>query len=117
MTGFGLVGHAAAIARESGLTLEIELGALPLLPGALELAGEHQASGLRANRAEFEPRVEYGGRAERARLALLYDPQTSGGLLVLVPEPEADALTAALEGAQVIGRARSAGPRPIVVRS
>jgi len=117
ITGFGLVGHAAAIARESRLTLEIELKALPLLPGALELADRYQAGGLKSNRAEFEPRVEYGGRAEEARRALLYDPQTSGGLLVLVPEPETAALTAKLDGARVVGRARNAGARPIVVRS
>ena len=73
--------------------------------------------GLKSNRAEFEPRVEYGGRAEAARRALLYDPQTSGGLLLLVPEAETDALVAPLEGARVVGRSRSAGPRPIVVRS
>jgi selenide,water dikinase len=117
ITGFGLVGHAAGIARESRLTLEIELKALPLLPGALELADEFQAGGLKANRQAFEPRVEYGGRAEAARKALLYDPQTSGGLLLLVPEAEVGALVARVEGARVIGRARSAGPRPLVVRA
>jgi selenide,water dikinase len=117
VSGFGLVGHAAGIARESRLTLEIELKALPLLPGALELADEFQAGGLRANRQAFEPRVEYGGRAEPARKALLYDPQTSGGLLLLVPEAEVGALVARVEGARVIGRARSAGSRPLVVRA
>jgi selenide,water dikinase len=117
VTGFGLAGHAARLARESGLTLELELGALPLLPGALELAEAHQAGGLAANRREFEPLVEYGGRSEPARRTLLYDPQTSGGLLLLVPERELAALVARVEGAVVIGRARAAGGRPLVVRS
>ena len=117
VTGFGLAGHAATIARESRLTLEIELKALPLLPGALELAEQFLAGGLKANRKAFEPRVEYGGRAEAARKALLYDPQTSGGLLLLVPEAEVPALLARVEGARVVGRARSAGTRPLVVRS
>jgi selenide,water dikinase len=117
VTGFGLAGHAAGIARESRLTLEIELQSLPLLPGALELAEQFQAGGLKANRQAFEPRVEYGGRAEEARKALLYDPQTSGGLLLLVPEPEVEALLARVEGARVVGRARSAGARPLLVRS
>jgi selenide, water dikinase len=117
VTGFGLAGHAAGIARESGLTLEIELKSLPLLPGALELADQFQAAGLRANRQAFEPRVEYGGRAEDARKALLYDPQTSGGLLLLVPESQVEALVARVAGARVIGRTRSAGPRPLVVRA
>ena len=117
VTGFGLAGHAAGIARESGLTLEIELKSLPLLAGALELAEQFQAAGLKANRQAFEPRVEYGGRAEPARQALLYDPQTSGGLLLLVPEAEVPALVARVAGARVIGCTRSAGPRPLVVRA
>jgi len=117
VTGFGLVGHAAGIARESRLTLEIELKALPLLPGALELADQFQAGGLKANREAFEPLVGYGGRAETARTALLYDPQTSGGLLLLVPEEELEALMARLEGARVVGSARSAGSHPLVVRA
>jgi selenide,water dikinase len=116
VTGFGLVGHATGIARESRLTLEIELKALPFLPGALDLAGEFQAGGLKANRQAFEPRVEYGGRAEDARKALLYDPQTSGGLLLLVPEAEVEPLLARVPGARAVGRARSAGARPLVVR-
>lgn len=116
VTGFGLAGHAAGIARESRLTLEIQLGALPLLPGALELALRFQAGGLLANRAAFEPQVEYAGRAEEARKALLYDPQTSGGLLLLVPETEVEALLARLAGASIVGRATSAGARPLVVR-
>lgn len=116
VTGFGLAGHAIRLARESRLTLEVELEALPLLPGALELSDQHQAGGLKANRAAFEPQVEYGGRAEAARRTLLYDPQTSGGLLLLVPESEASALVAGLAGACVVGRARGAGERPLVVR-
>jgi selenide,water dikinase len=116
VTGFGLVGHALGIARESRLTLEIDEQALPLLPGALELAASHQAGGLKSNRAAFEPRVEYEGRAEPERQALLYDPQTSGGLLLLVPEAETAALVERLEGARVVGRARGEGRHPIVVR-
>jgi selenide, water dikinase len=116
VTGFGLAGHAAAIARESRLTLEFDWAALPLLPGAQDLAERFQARGLEANRREFEPQVEYGGRTENARKALAYDPQTSGGLLLLVPEPEVDGLVAMLEGARIVGRTRNQGPRPIVFR-
>jgi selenide,water dikinase len=116
VTGFGLAGHAAAIARESRLTLEFDWAALPLLPGAQDLAERFQASGLEANRREFEPQVEYGGRTENARKALAYDPQTSGGLLLLVPEPEVDGLVAMVEGARIVGRTRNQGPRPIVFR-
>ena len=117
VTGFGLAGHAAALARESRLTLEIDAAALPLLPGALELAGHFQAGGLKANRREFEPRIEYAGTPDEARAALLFDPQTSGGLLLLVPEERARALLAELPAARVIGRSLPPRDRPLLVRA
>lgn len=117
ITGFGLLGHAAAIARESRLTLEIEASALPVLPGALELAPRFQAGGLKANRREFEPRVDYRGAPGEALLALLYDPQTSGGLLLLVPAAEVNGLLAELPTARCVGRALSPGAKPLIVRA
>jgi selenide,water dikinase len=116
VTGFGLLGHAAALARESRLTLEVHAPALPLLPGALELAARFQPGGLGANRRAFEPGVELQGRLESSLEALLYDPQTSGGLLLLVPEAETEALLAETEGATLVGRTLPAGPKPLIVR-
>jgi len=113
ITGFGLVGHAAAVARQSRLTLEIEAAALPLLPRAKELAPSFQAGGLKANRRQFEPDVEYAGHPDEATAALLYDPQTSGGLLLLVPAERSSALRAELPEARRIGRTLPAGKRPI----
>jgi selenide,water dikinase len=115
ITGFGLVGHASLVARESGVTLEIEAAALPLLPGASELAPSFQAGGLKANRRQFEPDVEYAARLEEALAALLFDPQTSGGLLLLVAASEAAGLRADLPQARRIGRVRPRGPKRIVV--
>jgi selenide,water dikinase len=117
VTGFALAGHAAVLARESRLTLEIHARELPLLPGALELAPRFQAGGLRANRREFEPRVDYRGDLGEGLRALLYDPQTSGGLLLLVPEAEVPALLAELPGARAVGRALPAGPKLLIVRA
>jgi selenide,water dikinase len=116
VTGFGLVGHAAALARESRLTLEIRSAELPLLPGALELAERHQAGGLTANRRAFEPQVSYHGAIDEKQRALLFDPQTSGGLLLLVPEAAVSALIAELPGAREIGRADARGSAARVVR-
>ena len=113
VTGFGLVGHALNVARESGMTLELEGAALPLLPGALELALTFQAGGLKANRQQFEPQVEYAAPLDERLRALLYDPQTSGGLLLLVPEDAVESLLADLTAARRIGRARAAGSKPI----
>ena len=115
ITGFGLAGHAVVVARESRLTLEIDAASLPLLPGARELAPSFQAGGLKANRRQFEPQVEYAGHADDALTALLYDPQTSGGLLLLVPAAEVKALQADLPEARRIGRALPPGKRPLVL--
>ena len=116
ITGFGLAGHASAVARESRLTLEIRAADLPLLPRAAELAPRFQAGGLKANRRQFEPDVEYRVDPGEALKLLLYDPQTSGGLLLLVPEADAAALVADLPGARAIGHARpAAGPRLVIV--
>jgi selenide, water dikinase len=117
VTGFGLAGHAAAVARESRLTLEITSAALPLLPGVLELALRFQAGGLAANRRAFEPQVEYDGALDERLAALVFDPQTSGGLLLLVPEETVGALLAELPAARAIGRARERGSRALVVRA
>jgi selenide,water dikinase len=115
VTGFGLLGHALNLARESRLTLELHPRELPLLPGAREHAERFQARGLKANRQHFEPQVEWRSRPEPALEALLFDPQTSGGLLLLVPEAALDRLLADLGEARVIGRAREEGARPLVV--
>jgi selenide, water dikinase len=106
ITGFGLVGHAAGVARQSGVTLEIRADDLPLLPEALTLALAHQPGGLQANRRAYEDHVFFQRRPEPALEALLFDPQTSGGLLLFVPETSLEALLAELPQARAIGRAR-----------
>jgi selenide,water dikinase len=115
ITGFGLVGHAAGIARESGLTLEIRASDLPLLPGALDLAPRFQPGGLKANRLQFGPAARIADGIAPALAALLFDPQTSGGLLLLVPEPSAAAVLEELPHARAIGVARPRGDHPIAV--
>jgi selenide,water dikinase len=116
ITGFGLVGHASGLARESKVTLEIDAADLPLLPRAMELAARFQPGGLKANRKEFERHVEYRREPDEALRALLYDPQTSGGLLLAVPEKDAAALAGELPGARVVGRIMPPGRRHLVVR-
>jgi selenide,water dikinase len=117
VTGFGLIGHAAALAREGRLTIEIDAAALPLLPGARELVLRFQSAGLGANRRAFEPQVAYRGEPDPAVAALLFDPQTSGGLLLLVPETAAEALLAELPGAIAIGRSKARGETALAVLS
>ena len=84
VTGFGLLGHAHEMARRSGVRLVLEAGALPALPGALDVAraGE-RTGGDRRNREYAE--VELGPGVEEALVVLAYDPQTAGGFLISLP--------------------------------
>ena len=94
ITGFGLLGHAAEMAERSPAGLRIEVAALPLLPGARRYAeAEALAGGLWRNRQYFEAvgPVRYAPALDAAAIALLWDPQTSGGLLLaLAPAVAAD---------------------------
>ena len=115
VTGFGLAGHASAVARESHVTLEIRAFDLPALLGALDLATAFQPGGLKANRLQFEPRIDYRADMEEARRALLFDPQTSGGLLLFVPAGAVGSLLADLPLARAIGVATAPGASPLVL--
>lgn len=114
VTGFGLAGHALAICRESGVSLELAIERLPLLPAARELAPDFQPGGLKANRRHFEPRVAWAGAPDEALRVLLFDPQTSGGLLLAVPEGAAAAVLEELPQARAIGRFLPPGRQPLV---
>jgi selenide,water dikinase len=88
VTGFGLIAHAREIAMASGVTLEIDAEAVPLLDGALEYAAAGaQPGGLKNNREFAESCVEYTRELDEALNALLFDPQTSGGLLISTTDP------------------------------
>jgi selenide,water dikinase len=93
VTGFGLLGHAHELAARSDVRVVLESAALPLLPGALELAGAGvRTGGDRRNREYAAPYVE--SSATEAMEAIAYDPQTSGGLLVSLPEERGAVLEA-----------------------
>ena len=84
VTGFGLANHALAMLDPHGLGATLDVDAIPLMPGALALAGRGVRSSLHAENV-----AAAGARApspDEARTALLYDPQTAGGFLACVPE-------------------------------
>jgi selenide,water dikinase len=86
ITGFGLLGHASEIARASGVALEITAGRLPLLPGAIDYARSGIGTGGGArNREALGDSVSIDDTVEEAMIQVLFDPQTSGGLLMAVP--------------------------------
>ena len=114
ITGFGLLGHAREMAVASGVTLEIESAAIPLLPGALDAVRAGAVPGGLKNNVEFTSCVvELATEMDPALLQLLYDPQTSGGLLIALPEHEAAALEAAIPGGRRIGRVHARDNKPI----
>lgn len=99
VTGFGLLGHAAEMAQASGVELHLHIAGIDLIPEALELARMGiLPEGMYRNRSFAEPLVD-AGDTELARQDLLYDPQTSGGLLIAVDPADADALYNDLKGA------------------
>ena len=111
VTGFGFLGHACEMAQGSDVQLEIDTNGIELIGEALEFARMGVLpAGLYRNRSFAEPHVDPGS-VELARQDLLYDPQTSGGLLIAVDPADADALYDALRGAvpcaQRVGTARA----------
>ena len=105
VTGFGLIGHAREMALASNVTLEIVVDEVRFLPGAREYARQGAIPGGLKNNRDFASCVVEAARPVAPEVeALLYDPQTSGGLLIALPEADAAELTAAIDGAYRIGR-------------
>jgi selenide,water dikinase len=114
VTGFGFLGHAREMAIGSGVTLEIDPSRIRLLPGALEAVRAGAIPGGLNNNREFaECMVEAPGNLDPALLELLYDPQTSGGLLISLSEADAVALEGILPGARRVGRVLPRDNKPI----
>ncbi len=102
ITGFGLLGHAAEMARASGTRFVIDASALPALPGALEVARAGiETGGAGHNRRAVAPLLELSPVLDPAIVALAFDPQTSGGLLAAVPADAVRAVEGALDAAGV----------------
>jgi len=123
VTGFGLLGHLVEMIKASAVDVELDLGSVPLLDGALEtvamgITSSLQPQNLRLRRA-VRDLAEVGSDP---RFPLLFDPQTAGGLLASVPEQQAEACVAALRArgyphSAVIGRVLAASNQlePVVV--
>lgn len=119
VTGFGLLGHLLEMLDASGVDATLDLGAIAALPGALELLVSGVASTLHPENARAGVRLV--GAGQDARTALLFDPQTAGGLLAGIPADRAEDCVRALHDlgypqAAVIGAVKAqAGPAPRVV--
>jgi len=84
ITGFGLIGHSSEMAAASGVTLQIDAERVPLFSGVLALAAANRSGGMTSNLEHFAPRAALGRGVGDELEMVLYDPQTSGGLLVAV---------------------------------
>jgi selenide,water dikinase len=100
ITGFGLAGHAVQLADASGVTLQFEATQLPIFADAeaLALAGCVPGGG-EANQRYYGPRVDVASNVPSGVIKVVFDPQTSGGLLLAIPGEDTDSVVAALEAA------------------
>ncbi len=110
VTGFGLIGHAREMALASNVTIQIDPRAVQFLPGAVEYARLGAIPGGLKNNREFASSCVEGNSEFED---LLYDPQTSGGLLIALPEQDAALLERKLQAAYRIGRVTEKQSKPI----
>jgi len=120
VTGFGLLGHVWEMAEASSVSIELCATELPLLPDVLSLAEAGMIpGGANANRSYLTNRVNVSADVTKSLEHVLYDPQTSGGLLIAVHEKDADTLSQKLADRKLIsrpiGRVAAQGNIPITV--
>jgi selenide, water dikinase len=118
VTGFGLLGHGAQFARASNVTFAIDPAAVPALDGVPELLARGVTAGrAKDNRASYSGRI--GGELSERDASLLFDPQTSGGLLIALPESWVARFRAALGdwqlGAALVGRVLPRGASDVII--
>ena len=93
VTGFGLAGHSMQLAKASNVVLKFRVNDLPVLEGAEKAIDENYLTrGDKSNREYTKEYVISSGKVNKTKEHLLYDPQTSGGLLICVPQKNSEAL-------------------------
>lgn len=120
ITGFGFLGHATELAESSGVTLQIDFESVPFIEGAQEYANKWNfPGGSMENKATYEGGVQFAEDIPGALQMLLFDAQTSGGLLIALAPDQREAFAAALDERNApwwnIGRVVKRGEKVIVV--
>jgi len=104
VTGFGLIGHAGEMARGAKVTLRFDLSAVPLMNGVPELAADGMLpAGCYRNRDHYLPLLA-GNHRDSDALLPLFDPQTSGGLLIALAPKDADHFMTTADGCGIFAR-------------
>ncbi len=120
ITGFGFLGHAVEMARGSKVTLQIDSAGLPIIENTIQFADMGLIpGGAYSNREYLLGEINFVGKIDRSLEIILFDPQTSGGLLISVPEAKAsrliNELTTRHTQAAVVGRVADQKEYPIEV--
>ena len=113
ITGFGLAGHGTEMARASGVSLVIDAHRVPTFSGVAEIAARNGSGGLASNREHFEAGVRVAAGVDPEMQLLLFDPQTSGGLLIAANGGRAEQVEAALWSAGVAATRIGGVGRPV----
>lgn len=117
ITGFGLMGHSREMAVASGVTLVIDTAAVPLLPGAYEYAAAGAIPGGLRNNLDFAGcTVRNLGEIDPVLEQLMFDPQTSGGLLIAMPEEDVEKMQSLYPMARRIGHVEARGEKPLELK-
>jgi selenide,water dikinase len=122
ITGFGLLGHSWEMAKASGVSLAFDIDKVPFLPKAVEYAEMGLVpGGLACNREFVGDRLLVSGDIAKAQMDLLFDPQTSGGLLICSSEGNAEEMVRRLREkgypqTAIIGEVLTEGPGKLIVR-
>jgi selenide,water dikinase len=115
ITGFGMIGHSLEMAKGSGAQLNLFYDKLPVYPSALDMYRKGETTGSnKANRKLAEEGLKMIKELSKEEEEMLFDPQTSGGLLLSLPSAEADHLIkklkkAGIETASLVGEVRAGG--------
>jgi selenide,water dikinase len=121
ITGFGLLGHLAEMVDDSGMALRLDSGQIPILSEAIEYAKMGMMPGGTFKNKEFRlGMIEFSSGVDPLIQDILFDPQTSGGLMICVKREQADALVsklidAGVAAAKIIGEVISAPAEKIFV--
>jgi selenide,water dikinase len=121
ITGFGLAGHLREMALGSGVRIDIDLAKIPVYPISLELFGRGIRTGVTlSNKQSAEDTIHFDKELPREREMILYDPQTSGPLMISLPSEKAEILVSALKekgikDATIIGEVSQGSPSGLFV--